>query len=68
MNKYYIVPVFGCVDPEPLAGPFKTYKGMVRAARKLHAKQAEEDAIFWLRCGKGRPTVGSFTNDEIGGD
>lgn len=65
MNKYYIVPVFGCVDPEPLAGPFKTWNGTVRAARKIHAKQDEEDAIFWLRVGKGRPTMGSFTGQDL---
>ena len=66
MNKYYIVPVFGCVDPETLKGPFKTYKGLVRAARKVHAKQNDDDAIFWLRCGKGRPIMGSFSGDEFG--
>jgi len=64
--KYYIVPVFGCVDPEALVGPFKTYHGMKRAARKIHAKQAEEDAIFWLRVpAKGRPEMGSFTDAEL---
>jgi len=65
MNKYYIVPVGWCVEPESLKGPFKTYAGMVRAARKIHAKQREEDAIFYLKTGKGRPQMGTFTCDEL---
>jgi len=66
MNKYYIVPVFGCVEPEPLKGPFKTYDGMVRAARKIRANQKEEDAIFYLKINpKGRPQMGTFTDDEL---
>ena len=67
-TKYYIVPVYGCTDPEPSRGPFKTYDGMLIAARKIHAKQREEDAIFWLVVyPKGRPQMGSFTNSELEG-
>jgi hypothetical protein len=65
--KYYILKVFGCVEPEPLHGPYLTYGNMLKAARRAHKKQSEEDAIFWLRVdGKGRPQVGSFTNTELG--
>ena len=65
---YYIVPVFGCTDPEPLAGPFKLYRNMLRRARKIHANQKEEDAIFWLVIRNGRPMIGSFTGEELESD
>lgn len=67
--KYYVMPVWGCVEPEPLAGPFKTYEGMVKRASKIHAKQGEEDAIFWMRTSGNRiPVVGTFIDDEIDPD
>jgi len=63
--KYYIVPIFGCIDPEQLVGPFYTYAGMLRKARKVHARQDEDDAIFWLRVGDGKPIFGDFSSDEL---
>jgi hypothetical protein len=64
--KFYIVPVFGCVEPETLRGPYKTYHGMRCVARKIHAKQYENDAIFWLRIPeKGCPEMGTFTTAEL---
>jgi hypothetical protein len=68
MNKYYIVLVFGGVELERLKGPFKTWNGMVRAARKVYANQAEEDAIFWLRTGKRQPSMGSFSRQDLNRD
>ena len=66
--KYYIIPVYGCTDPEPLIGPFKTYAGMLNRAREVKAEQREEDAIFWLRTEKGEcPIVESFSNAELEG-
>lgn len=64
-RKYYIVPIFGCVDPESLVGPFYTYAGMLRRARKIHAKQDEDDAIFWLRVDNGKPVFESFSGAEL---
>ncbi len=65
-KKFYIIPVFGCTDPEPLIGPFKTYDGMVKRAKKVFAKQREEDAIFWMvTYPKGRPGIGSFTFADL---
>jgi hypothetical protein len=65
-TKYYIIPVFRCVEPEPLIGPFKTYEGMVKRAQKVYLNQHEGDAIFYLKLEDGkRPTVGTFSNDEI---
>jgi hypothetical protein len=68
-SKYYVMPVWGCVEPQPLTGPFKTYDGMVKRAVKIHAEQGEEDAIFWMRTGgTSRPVVGTFTDDELDPD
>lgn len=67
--EYYIVRVFGCVDPEPLIGPFKTYDGMRKRAVKVRAGQDDEDAIFWLRTAPGeKPLIASFTNADLGVD
>lgn len=65
-TKYYIVPVFGCVDPETLKGPFKTYDGMVNEARKIYANQDQDDAIFYLKVQPGRrPQLGTFSGSEL---
>ena len=64
--KYYIIPVYGCVEPEHLIGPFKTYEKMFKRAVKVRANQNERDAIFWLRFQQGRmPQVSAFTNAEL---
>jgi hypothetical protein len=66
--KYYVLPVWGCVEPQPLIGPFKSYEAMTKRAVKVHAEQGEEDAIFWMRTGKGAPAVSTFTDDELDPD
>lgn len=64
--KYYVIPVYGCTDPESLIGPFRTFANMLKRARKVHASQASEDAIFWLRVNEGeKPMVNSFSNQEL---
>ena len=65
MDKYYIVPIFKDYEPEDLIGPFKTYEGLLKRVRKIHATQDEDDSIFWLCVGKGRPIMGSFTREEL---
>ncbi len=66
--KFYIMPVFGCTDPEALIGPYKTFDRMLKRAQKVYAKQREEDAIFWVLVKpNGRPEVGSFANVELTG-
>lgn len=64
--KYYIIPVWSGFDPEPLKGPYQTFTGMKRAARKIHANQREDDAIFWLRIDGEYPIVGAFSSGELG--
>ena len=65
-KKFYIIPVYGCTDPEPMIGPFATYENMLKRARKVHDKQREEDALFWMvTYPKGKPGVGSFSGEEL---
>ena len=65
--KYYIVPVWGCVDPEPLRGPYPTFGKLLKAARRVYKKQDDDDAIFWLRLeGKVKPQMGAFSGEELG--
>ena len=68
-KKYYVIPVFGCVEPETLIGPYKSYDSMVKKAQEVHAEQDEHDAIFWMVIdGRGRPAIGTFTEDELDPD
>lgn len=68
-KKFYIIPVFGCTDPEPMIGPFKSYDAMLKRARKVHDKQREEDALFWMvTYPNRRPGLGSFALGELDPD
>ena len=64
--QYYVLPVYGCTDPEPLVGPFDAYDEMIVEAIAIHAEQKDEDAIFWLKINiKGEPSVASFTDEQL---
>ncbi len=67
-TKYYLVPIFGSVDPETLKGPYLTYTDLVRAAQRVRAKQNDEDGLFYLEIGKGKPVMGSFSGADIESD
>lgn len=63
--QYWIVPVFGCIEPESLVGPFLTFGNMKKRAKKVHAEQSEDDAIFWLRTQDGKkPQINAFVGSE----
>jgi hypothetical protein len=66
MDKYFIIPVFGCVEPQKLIGPFKTFDAMRKRAVKVRKAQDDNDAIFYLCTHpKKRPCVDSFTDDQL---
>ena len=64
---FYVVTIAGGgTYPEPLVGPFKTYKGMLKRARKVYNKQKEEDSIFYLVLTEGSmPRMTYFTHLEL---
>jgi len=64
-SAYYVLPVYGCTDPEPLVGPFDTQEEMLTAAIEVHAEQKEQDAIFWLVIEGGTPQIFSFTDEQL---
>jgi hypothetical protein len=67
-KKYYIAPVFGGTDPETLIGPYKTFKGMLKKAKKVKENQRMEDSIFWLVINDipgVPPAVCAFTNHDL---
>ena len=74
MNKrFYLIDVEGCVEPS-LVGPFGDEETLAGEARKIRARQDEEDALFWLAIDeKGEPSVGPFAaglfegEEEAGG-
>jgi hypothetical protein len=65
-KKYYVVPIFGSVEPQILQGPYARPEAMIEAARVVHAEQSQNDSIFWLEIDdKGTPTMGTFTTAEL---
>lgn len=64
-TKYYVVSVYGCVEPE-LSHPYGSYASMLKAARKIYATHSDEDGIFWLKVGgQNKPVMESFSTAEL---
>lgn len=51
---YWIIPVFACVEPQKAVGPFLTYDDMLKRAKKIKAKQSDDDALFYSRTQYGK--------------
>ena len=63
--KYYLIDVFGCVEPTAV-GPFDTDEERDAQAKIIHAGQSEEDALFWANVDKeGNLVVGAFCNNDF---
>ena len=45
---FYVMPVTGGIDPEPLQGPYANWPALLNAARTVRRAQEEEDSLFWL--------------------
>lgn len=60
MTTYYLINVFGCVEPE-IVGPFATFEERDIAALNLRKDQDEADALFWLDVENGVPTTGAYS-------
>jgi hypothetical protein len=59
--RYYLVVARGCVEPEILQKSYADWRGMSRAAQKLHQELDESDILWWLCVKDGIPAVGSFS-------
>lgn len=68
-KRFYLVHVYGSVDPSIMGKPYPTYDKVLNAARKFVASKnytEGEDGIFYLVTQKNRnPVMGSFTSDEF---
>jgi DNA-directed RNA polymerase subunit M/transcription elongation factor TFIIS len=58
--KHYLLIVSGCVEPQPLEGPFTEEE---RDARAREARNADEDdGVFWVEIDEnGVPEIGAFS-------
>ena len=66
-TRHYLIPVDGCVEPRAV-GPYASGARRDAAARRLRAKQDEDDALFWADVGAdGRLTVGAYTAGYLAG-
>lgn len=60
-KKYYVVPVFGSVEPMVM-GPYDGPEGQLAAAKNIHSEQSQNDSLFWLDIdANGVPSMGAFT-------
>jgi hypothetical protein len=65
-RQYYIAPVFGCVEPQSVEGPFDTFHAMLEQAKKVKAEQSETDALFYIvQQEDGRPCLECFANSHF---
>lgn len=64
--KYFVVNVFGSVDPS-LSVAFDDYNKRDEEAKIVHKDQSEEDGIFWLDVNfdTEEVTIGSFTGGDL---
>jgi hypothetical protein len=65
--KYYLLVIWLGVDPE-LFGPYNSYQGMVRKARKFVRNEDldRQHSIFWLVGDRyGEPEAHSFSGSQI---
>ncbi len=72
-TQYYLIHVFGCVEPEIVAGPFDNYDILTDEARKLFLSSddfsEEQDMLFSLMVdGKNMPSVSSFSSSDFEND
>lgn len=64
--QYWILPIWGSVEPQKLIGPFKTYKGLLKRATVEFENQSDEDALFYMVTGESvAPRVEVFSGSEL---
>lgn len=62
----WIAPIYGCVQPQDLVGPYTDYDEMLLKAREIHSAQRLRDGIFYIVVTPNRtPTLEAFTSEEL---
>lgn len=68
-SQFYLIHVFGCVDPKVCDGPFSSFDDLVKKAREFcHSDEFNEgtDMLFYLVIKDGEnPSVYPFTNSDL---
>lgn len=71
-DRYYLVEVWGCIEPSIIGEAHKTYKSLLKEARVTFAGSSKyeegENILFYLKVTDGIPTVHSFTDEELDND
>jgi len=62
-ETYYLVIMWGCVEPER-RGEYSSVEAQEEEARRIWKAECNPgfDNIFWLNVEDGEPFIGSFTN------
>ncbi len=68
-SQFYLIHVFGCVDPEVCDGPFSSFDDLNKKASEFyHSDEFNEgrDMLFYLVIKDGEmPSVCPFTNNDL---
>lgn len=68
-SQFYLIYVFGCVDPEVCDGPFSSFDDLAKKAREFYHSDGfneSRDILFYLVIKDGeKPSVYPFTNSDF---
>lgn len=71
-TNYYLVEVWGCIEPSIIGEVHKTYESLLKEARITYAGSCKyeegENILFYLKVKDSVPTVHSFTQNELDND
>jgi len=67
-EQYYLIIVWGCVEPSVYDGPFYSYDDLLSATRKLYEEGGSDaDTYIGLKVSINGPQVFSFSTEELEG-
>ena len=71
-KRFFLVHVYGGVDPSIIGEPHKTHDSLLKAAKKFVASEdytEDADGLFYLVCQDNRrPEISNFTRAELEND
>lgn len=70
-KQYYLVTIWGDVEPSVHSGPFETEDQVLEAAREYRkSSQISNDmySLYYLEIENGKPELSSFSGEELDGD
>lgn len=68
-TRFYLVQIWGSVEPQKVGKVHRTFESLVKAAKKLYNDpenhNKDEDGLFYLRVTNKELNLCSFTNEDL---